>query len=98
MIEMTIPSSLDPTLAPEGHHVVLLFTQYTPYNLAEGKTWTDEERNKYADTGLFVSMNQCVLYRYLKDIVPKMENEYEKKKKVNSDISFKIKATCFNIA
>ena len=51
MIEMTIPSSLDPTLAPEGHHVVLLFTQYTPYNLADGKTWTDAERNKYADTG-----------------------------------------------
>lgn len=52
MIEMTIPSSLDPTLAPEGHHVVQLFTQYTPYTLADGKTWTDEERNKYADTGI----------------------------------------------
>lgn len=30
MIEMVIPSSLDPTLAPAGHHVVLLFCQYFP--------------------------------------------------------------------
>ena len=59
MIEMTIPSSLDPTLAPEGHHVVLLFTQYTPYNLAGGKTWTDEERNKYAKTGLFYLLSEA---------------------------------------
>ena len=28
MIEMTIPSSLDPTIAPKGAHVALLFTQY----------------------------------------------------------------------
>lgn len=50
MIEMTIPSSLDPTLAPPGHHVVLLFTQYTPYTLAGGATWDDDARNQYADT------------------------------------------------
>jgi len=51
-IEMTIPSSLDSTLAPPGGHVVQLFTQYTPYKLASGQTWTDDMRNKYADTGL----------------------------------------------
>jgi len=28
MIEMTIPSSLDPTIAPESCHVALLFTQF----------------------------------------------------------------------
>ncbi|XP_053407080.1 pyridine nucleotide-disulfide oxidoreductase domain-containing protein 2-like isoform X2 [Mercenaria mercenaria] len=50
MIEMTIPSSLDPTLAPPGHHVVLLFTQYTPYNLADGQTWDEKNKNAYADT------------------------------------------------
>ncbi|WAR21102.1 PYRD2-like protein [Mya arenaria] len=49
MIEMTVPSSLDPTLAPPGHHVVLLFTQYTPYTLAGGKAWDEDEKNKYAD-------------------------------------------------
>lgn len=32
MIEMVIPSSLDPTLAPPGHHVILLFCQYFPMN------------------------------------------------------------------
>jgi phytoene dehydrogenase-like protein len=51
MIEMVIPSSLDPTVAPPGKHVVLLFTQYTPYTLADGQTWDDATRNKYADIG-----------------------------------------------
>ncbi|KAL8609410.1 Pyridine nucleotide-disulfide oxidoreductase domain-containing protein 2 [Nucella lapillus] len=50
MIEMVIPSSLDPTVAPPGKHVVLLFTQYTPYTLADGRTWDEETRNQYADT------------------------------------------------
>ncbi|XP_076461976.1 pyridine nucleotide-disulfide oxidoreductase domain-containing protein 2-like [Babylonia areolata] len=50
MIEMVIPSSLDPTVAPPGKHVVLLFTQYTPYTLADGRVWDDETRNQYADT------------------------------------------------
>ncbi|CAL1526693.1 unnamed protein product [Lymnaea stagnalis] len=48
MIEMVIPSSLDPTLCPPGKHVVLLFTQFTPYKLADGD-WNDERKNKYAD-------------------------------------------------
>jgi hypothetical protein len=33
VIEMTIPSSLDPTLAPKGHHVSSLFVQYAPYHI-----------------------------------------------------------------
>ncbi|XP_002756551.1 pyridine nucleotide-disulfide oxidoreductase domain-containing protein 2 isoform X1 [Callithrix jacchus] len=49
MIELCIPSSLDPTLAPAGCHVVSLFTQYTPYTLAGGKAWDEQERNAYAD-------------------------------------------------
>ncbi|KAJ1141090.1 hypothetical protein NDU88_007426 [Pleurodeles waltl] len=49
MIELCIPSVLDPTLAPRGCHVISLFTQYTPYNLAGGKEWDDQERNAYAD-------------------------------------------------
>ncbi|GFR72043.1 pyridine nucleotide-disulfide oxidoreductase domain-containing protein 2 [Elysia marginata] len=49
MIEMVIPSSLDQTLAPSGSHVVLLFTQFTPYKLAGGAEWDDHNRNKYAD-------------------------------------------------
>ena len=42
MIEMTMPSSLDPTIAPPGHHVCLFFTQYTPYNLKGG--WTESAK------------------------------------------------------
>ncbi|GAB5578675.1 pyridine nucleotide-disulfide oxidoreductase domain-containing protein 2 [Prionailurus iriomotensis] len=49
MIELCIPSSLDSTLAPPGCHVVSLFTQYTPYTLAGGKVWDEQERNAYAD-------------------------------------------------
>lgn len=48
MVEMVIPSSLDPTLAPPGHHVCLLFTQYTPYDLAGGG-WTKEATQEYTD-------------------------------------------------
>lgn len=51
IIELCIPSSLDPTLAPPGCHVISLFTQYTPYTLAGGKAWDELERNTYADRG-----------------------------------------------
>lgn len=51
MIELCIPSSLDPTLAPRGCHVISLFTQYTPYALAGGQAWSEQERNAYADRG-----------------------------------------------
>uniref|UniRef100_UPI0037E75A80 pyridine nucleotide-disulfide oxidoreductase domain-containing protein 2 n=1 Tax=Semicossyphus pulcher TaxID=241346 RepID=UPI0037E75A80 len=48
MLEMTIPSVLDPTLAPPGCHVVSLFTQFTPYHI-DGKEWTDQDREDYGD-------------------------------------------------
>lgn len=51
MIELCIPSSLDPTLAPPGCHVISIFTQYTPYTLAGGKVWDEQARNTYADKG-----------------------------------------------
>ena len=48
MIEMVIPSSMDTTLAPPGHHVCLLFTQYAPYKLATGE-WDDNTKEEYAN-------------------------------------------------
>jgi phytoene dehydrogenase-like protein len=49
MIEMVIPSSLDPTLAPKGSHVCLLFTQFTPYAPANG-SWSDPKyKEGYAE-------------------------------------------------
>uniref|UniRef100_A0A8C6VGJ1 L-amino-acid oxidase n=1 Tax=Naja naja TaxID=35670 RepID=A0A8C6VGJ1_NAJNA len=49
MIEMCIPSVLDPTLAPPGCHVISLFTQYTPYLLAGEKQWDPHDREDYAN-------------------------------------------------
>eukprot|EP01118_Nematostelium_gracile_P016372 TRINITY_DN675_c0_g1_i1.p1 TRINITY_DN675_c0_g1~~TRINITY_DN675_c0_g1_i1.p1 ORF type:complete len:560 (-),score=136.57 TRINITY_DN675_c0_g1_i1:551-2230(-) len=49
IIEMTIPSSVDRTISPEGKHVALLFVQYTPNQLAEG-SWADPKRKEeFAD-------------------------------------------------
>ena len=47
LIEMTIPSVLDNTLAPEGHHVINLFCQYTPYQPKDGE-WNEESKRKLA--------------------------------------------------
>ena len=40
MTEMTLPSALDRTLAPEGKHIASLFVQHVPYTLSEG-TWKE---------------------------------------------------------
>ncbi|XP_076819822.1 pyridine nucleotide-disulfide oxidoreductase domain-containing protein 2-like [Clavelina lepadiformis] len=50
MIEMCIPSSIDPTLAPPGHHVISLFTQYTPFYLNGDQKWTENDKANYAST------------------------------------------------
>ena len=47
MIEMTIPTMYDPSLAPPGHHIMGVFLQYAPYTL-RGFKW-DEIRDTYAD-------------------------------------------------
>jgi phytoene dehydrogenase-like protein len=46
-IELTIPSILDPSLAPQGQHVISAYVQYAPYHLG-GTTW-DAERERLAD-------------------------------------------------
>lgn len=48
ILECTIPSVIDPSVAPPGKHVMNIFTQYGPYKLKNGKTW-DDEREAYAD-------------------------------------------------
>jgi len=49
IIEMTIPSALDDSLAPPGKHVASLFVQYTPYQLRDG-SWDDPgRRDEFAD-------------------------------------------------
>lgn len=46
-LEATIPSISDPTLAPEGHHVMSVVMQWTPYALRDGD-WS-AERDRLAD-------------------------------------------------
>jgi phytoene dehydrogenase-like protein len=48
VVECTMPSSLDPTVAPPGKHLMSMFTQYAPYELRDGE-WSDALRNEYAD-------------------------------------------------
>jgi len=47
ILEMTIPSSVDDSLAPQGCHVASIFVQYAPYQLAQG-TW-DDVKEDFAD-------------------------------------------------
>jgi phytoene dehydrogenase-like protein len=47
-LEITIPSFTDPTLAPEGKHVMSIYMQYAPYKLKNG-TW-DDQRTGLGDT------------------------------------------------
>jgi phytoene dehydrogenase-like protein len=47
LIELTIPTTYDDSIAPPGRHIMGAFLQYAPYRLAEG-SW-DESREKYAD-------------------------------------------------
>jgi phytoene dehydrogenase-like protein len=48
MLEITLPSAVDPTLAPPGQHVMQIFVQYAPYRLAEGRHW-DDIKEDFAD-------------------------------------------------
>ena len=41
ILEITLPTSVDSTIAPPGQHVMNIFVQYAPYKLAEGKSWDD---------------------------------------------------------
>jgi len=42
-LEVTIPTLHDPTLAPEGQHVMSVLAQWTPYELREGDWGTERE-------------------------------------------------------
>ena len=57
LIEMTIPTMYDPTLAPEGHHIMGIFLQYAPYTLKD--THWDSEREPYAERVLDVIAEYC---------------------------------------
>jgi phytoene dehydrogenase-like protein len=47
VLECTIPSVVDPTVAPPGRHLMSMFVQYAPYELRDG-SW-DDHREAFAD-------------------------------------------------
>ncbi len=47
VLECTIPSAVDPTVAPPGRHLMSMFVQYAPYDLRDG-SW-DDQRDAFAD-------------------------------------------------
>ncbi len=47
VLEATLPTSVDDTLAPAGKHVMSIFVQYAPYQLREG-SW-DDIKESFAD-------------------------------------------------
>jgi phytoene dehydrogenase-like protein len=47
ILECTMASVVDPTVAPPGRHVMSIFVQYAPYKLREGN-W-DDLKDKFAD-------------------------------------------------
>lgn len=48
-VDMMIPTTLDPTMAPPGKHFVSCFVQYCPPKV-EGNDWTDADRDAFAET------------------------------------------------
>jgi phytoene dehydrogenase-like protein len=79
VLEVTITSILDDTLAPPGKHVMSIFVQYAPYDLAEG-TW-DDRRDAFADRCIDVlaryapNVKDLILHRQVM-VPPDMERIY----------------------
>ena len=80
ILEMTIPSKLDQTLAPKGKYIINLFTQYGPYNLREGLDW-ETERENYANRAIDIlceyapNMKNSIIHRQILTPVD-LEREY----------------------
>ena len=50
LLEITIPTAYDPSLAPHGKHLMSIFAQYAPYRLREG-TW-EHEKERFVERAL----------------------------------------------
>jgi phytoene dehydrogenase-like protein len=63
-LDVIIPSTLDPSMAPAGKHVMSIFVQYAPYHLKQG-TWP-ERREEFGDN---VVDTLCEYAPNLKEII-----------------------------
>ena len=48
VLEVTLPTAVDATIAPPGKHILSIFAQYAPYELADGTHW-DDVKDAFAD-------------------------------------------------
>lgn len=48
ILELTMATSVDRTIAPEGKHILSMFIQYAPYHLRGDQTW-DDIKDSFAD-------------------------------------------------
>jgi phytoene dehydrogenase-like protein len=68
LLEITIPTAYDPSLAPPGKHVMSIFVQYAPYELRDAD-W-DAEKERFADRVIDTlaeyapNIRQIVLHRH----------------------------------
>jgi phytoene dehydrogenase-like protein len=51
VLEVVVPSVLDPSLAPEGRHVMSVWVHFAPYHL-RGAGWDDQAREALADSAI----------------------------------------------
>jgi phytoene dehydrogenase-like protein len=56
-VEAVFPTVFEPDLAPDGKHIALCFTQFGPYDLAEG-SW-DTEREQYGKKVVQTLADHC---------------------------------------
>jgi phytoene dehydrogenase-like protein len=80
MLECTIPTAYDDSVAPPGKHIMCIFAQYAPYTLRDGK-WDATEKERFADRCLEAlaeyapNIRDLVIHRQI--ISPQdMEDEY----------------------
>jgi phytoene dehydrogenase-like protein len=51
LLEITIPTAYDATLAPKGKHILSIFAQYAPYRLANGE-WDAETKWAFVERAI----------------------------------------------
>lgn len=63
MLECTIPTAYDDSIAPPGKHIMCIFAQYAPYSLKDG-FWDEATKDEFAD--------RCI--NALADYAPNIKN------------------------
>lgn len=80
MLECTIPTAYDDSIAPPGKHIMCIFAQYAPYHLS-GDEWTASTKDRFAERCLDMlaeyapNIRDIILHRQV--ISPRdLETEY----------------------